>query len=144
MSLTIRVLFGLFISCLSVVAHVLSCIWLLCDPKDCSSPGSLVCGIVQARIMEWVAISYSRRFSISVQNTEFLCWGSRLSYLHLTFLNTRYSYHTWSNSDGQGCSTAQGPLLAILWIGCQSWTQWSKGSQEHESLVSVYYPEFNC
>ena len=23
-----------------------------------------------------------------MQNTEFLCWGSRLSYLHLTFLST--------------------------------------------------------
>ena len=31
-----------------------------CDPKDCSPPGSSVHGISQARILEWVAISYSR------------------------------------------------------------------------------------
>ena len=31
----------------------------LCDPMDCSPPGSSVCGIVQARILEWVAISFS-------------------------------------------------------------------------------------
>ena len=28
----------------------------LCDPMDCSPPGSSVCGILQARILEWVAI----------------------------------------------------------------------------------------
>ena len=27
----------------------------LCDPMDCSSPGSFVHGILQARILEWVA-----------------------------------------------------------------------------------------
>ena len=29
----------------------------LCDPMDCSPPGSFVRGILQARILEWVAIS---------------------------------------------------------------------------------------
>ena len=32
----------------------------LCDPMDCSPPGSPVHGILQARIPEWVAISLSR------------------------------------------------------------------------------------
>ena len=32
----------------------------LCDPVDCSPPGSSVRGILQARILEWVAISSSR------------------------------------------------------------------------------------
>ena len=31
-----------------------------CDPMDCSPPGSSVHGISQARILEWVAISFSR------------------------------------------------------------------------------------
>ena len=35
----------------------------LCDPMDCCLPGSSVHGIVQARILEWVAISFSRRSS---------------------------------------------------------------------------------
>ena len=30
------------------------------DPKDCSPPGSSVHGILQARILEWVAIAFSR------------------------------------------------------------------------------------
>ena len=32
----------------------------LCNPMDCSPPSSSVHGIFQARILEWVAISYSR------------------------------------------------------------------------------------
>ena len=32
----------------------------LCDPMDCSPPGSSVHGILQARILEWVAILFSR------------------------------------------------------------------------------------
>ena len=32
----------------------------LCDPMDCSWPGSSVHGILQARILEWVAIPFSR------------------------------------------------------------------------------------
>ena len=32
---------------------------ILCDPMDCSMPGSSVHGIFQARILEWVAISSS-------------------------------------------------------------------------------------
>ena len=30
----------------------------LCDPKDCTPPGSSVHGIVQARILEWIAIIF--------------------------------------------------------------------------------------
>ena len=30
----------------------------LCDPMDCSPPGSSLHGILQARILEWVAISF--------------------------------------------------------------------------------------
>ena len=35
----------------------------LCDPMDCSPPGSSVHRISQARILEWVAISFCRRSS---------------------------------------------------------------------------------
>ena len=32
----------------------------LCDPMDCSLPGSYLHGILQARVLEWGAISFSR------------------------------------------------------------------------------------
>ena len=38
------------------VAH--SCL-TLCDAVDCSLPGSTVHGILQARVLAWVAISFS-------------------------------------------------------------------------------------
>ena len=37
--------------------------WFICDPVDCSPPGSSVHGISQARILEWVAIPFSRELS---------------------------------------------------------------------------------
>ena len=45
---------------LVVVVQLLSRVWLFCNLMDCSSPGSSVHGILQARILEWVAISFSR------------------------------------------------------------------------------------
>ena len=36
----------------------LSHVWLFVTPMDCSLPGSSVHGILQARILEWVSISY--------------------------------------------------------------------------------------
>ena len=47
---------------LCLVAY--SCL-TLCNPKDYSLPGSSVHGILQARILEWVAISFSRGSSWS-------------------------------------------------------------------------------
>ena len=45
--------------CVCVSSVTQSCL-TLCDPTDCSPPGSSVHGIFQARILEWVAISYSK------------------------------------------------------------------------------------
>ena len=46
----------------------------LCDPMDCSPPGSSVQGIFQARILGWVAISSSRGSSLTQgQNSCLLC-----------------------------------------------------------------------
>ena len=45
---------------LLVVILLLSCVWLLCGPRDCSLPGSFLHGISEARILEWVAISCSK------------------------------------------------------------------------------------
>ena len=46
--------------CVCVCMCMLSCVWLFCDPMDCSPPGSSVRGIFQPRILEWFAISSSR------------------------------------------------------------------------------------
>ena len=42
----------------SVMVYLLSHVWL-CDPMDCSPPGSSVCGIFLSRVLEWIVISSS-------------------------------------------------------------------------------------
>ena len=42
----------------------------LCDPVDCSPPGSSVHGILQARTQEWVAMLFSRGSSQSRGQTQ--------------------------------------------------------------------------
>ena len=49
----------------------------LCDPVDCSLPGSSIHGILQARILEWVAISFSRGSSRPRGRTQVSCTGGR-------------------------------------------------------------------
>ena len=44
---------------LAAAAKSLQSCLILCDPIDDSPPGSTVSGILQARILEWVAISFS-------------------------------------------------------------------------------------
>ena len=44
-----------------------------CDPMDCNLPGSSVHGVSQARILEWVAISFSRGSSWLRDQTQVSC-----------------------------------------------------------------------
>ena len=52
----VSLLFLFLVECVSVAQSCLT----LCDPMDCSPPDSSVHGILQARILEWVAIISSR------------------------------------------------------------------------------------
>ena len=56
----------------------------LCDPVDCSPPGSSVYGILQARILEWVAISFSRGSSQPRDWTRVSCIAGRCFILWAT------------------------------------------------------------
>ena len=49
----------------------------LCDPVDCSSPGSSAHEILQARILERVAIPFSRRSSWPRNRTQVSCISGR-------------------------------------------------------------------
>ena len=48
---------------LCVSVQLLSRVQHFCNPFECSPPGSSVHGILQARIVEWVAMSFSRTSS---------------------------------------------------------------------------------
>ena len=61
----------------------------LCDPMDCSLPGSSIHGIFQARVLEGVAISFSRRSSQPRGWTQVSCIVGR----HFTIWATREVTH---------------------------------------------------
>ena len=64
-----------------VVVLLLSHVQLFCDPMGCSLPGSSVHGISQARILEWVAISFSKGSSWPRDQTLISCIGKQILYL---------------------------------------------------------------
>ena len=78
------------------------CVWwcaqlhpTLCDPMDCSPPGSSVRGIFQTRILEWVAMPSSRGSSRSRDGTGVSCVsciGRRSLYHHATWEATFCMY----------------------------------------------------
>ena len=45
----------------------------LCDPMDCSVAGSSVHGIFQTRILEWVAVAFSKGSSQPRDQTQVSC-----------------------------------------------------------------------
>ena len=49
----------------------------LCDPVNCSLPGSSVHGVVQARILEWVTIAFSRGSAQPRDRTQVSCIAGR-------------------------------------------------------------------
>ena len=53
-------LWWLMLSWALCVCEVAQSCLTLCNPVDCSLPGSSLHGILQARILEWVSISFSR------------------------------------------------------------------------------------
>ena len=87
----------------------------LCDPRDCSLPGSFIHGVFQARVLEWVATSLSRRSSWPRDWTRVSCSVGR----HFTTREV----------------TVQGPLKSCPWISrqrpsyaalCESASPWSQ------------------
>ena len=75
------------------VCQSLGCVWL-CDPMDCSPPGSSVHGILQARTLGWAAISFSRGSSWPRAQT----WISYVEGQFLTdLLSSSVLLHKFSN-----------------------------------------------
>ena len=69
-------LFALFLFLPSIISPGLllfSQVWRFHNPIDCSLPGSSVHGISQARILEWIAISFSRGSSWPRNQTWVSC-----------------------------------------------------------------------
>ena len=66
----------------------------LCKPMDCSPPGSSIYGILQARILEWVAIPFSRGSSWTRDQTWVSCTAGRF----FTIWATRQAWNMYISS----------------------------------------------
>ena len=72
------------------------------DPTDCKLPGSSVHGILQARILEWVAISFSKGYDIKTNKQ-----GNKNCYYH----------GIW------GGGSANDKDFQAHWTHCDEWCQ---------------------
>ena len=73
----------------------------LCDPMDCSLPGFSVHGILQARGLKWVTISFSRGSSWPRDRTQVFHIGGRRFNLWAT-REARYASNHSPNADAHG------------------------------------------
>ena len=72
----------------------------LCDPMDCSLPCSTVHGIFQARVLEWVAIAFSRGSSQPEDQTRVSRIVGRCFTIRATREDLKYD-HKWTSRQKQ-------------------------------------------
>ena len=81
----------------------------LCNPKDCGPPGSSVCGILQASVLEWVAIPFPRGSSQPRDWTQVSCitgifftiWATRGLEIGVDWIKSVEEF--WKNSICVSC-----------------------------------------
>ena len=88
----------MYLLCVCICMHVcmlshFNCVQLFCDPMNCSLPGSSVPGTLQSRILELVAIPYSRGSSRSRDRAQISYVSALASGLYTT--NTAWWAHTY-------------------------------------------------
>ena len=111
-----------------------SCL-ILCDPMDCSLPGSSVHGIFQERVLEWVAISFSRGSSWPRDRTQVSCTAGR----RFTVWATREAQSTLTMSANLESSAVATGLKKFCFHSSQ------KESQCQNTLKLLYnFTHFTC
>ena len=98
----------------------------LCDPMDCSLPGSSVHGIFQARVLEWVAIAFSRGSSqlrdwpcVSCTEGRFFTNEPPKKPVHIPFL----FWDFWDPHISRSLGFLTIPLQVSWWMGSGEVTQ---------------------
>ena len=89
-----------------LLVQLLSPVLFFCNPVDHSPPVSSVCGISQARILEWIAISFSSRPSWPQDQTCIYCIAGGFFTTESPGLSTR-TVSQFSESPSNGDLTAR-------------------------------------
>ena len=116
----------------NLVAH-----WCLtlCEYMDCSPPGSPIHGILQARTLEWVAISFSMASSQHRDQTQVSCIAGRF-------------FTVWSTREAWGCPLLFWPWRsrsAPVWSGRSPWLwEWEISSSFISYLFLYLLSSLSC
>ena len=98
----------------------------LCIPMDCSPPGSSVLGILQVRILAWVAVPFSRGSSWFIDWTQVSCIAGRF-------------FTIWANKE---VLTMWGQ--ALKWLECRCKRFLTKTKNTNAFLSSFYISPREC
>ena len=129
-----------------------SVVWIefaLCDPMDCSLRGSSIHGIFQVRVLEWVAMSFSRgspqlrdrtRVS-SIASSWFYCLSHQV-FSNLNFMFSRTTFQgivgltlTILRGRGKGHQCTLDQIL-VIWKKTEEYCEWfsTSGSLDDSHL----------
>ena len=124
---------------------------VLCDPMDYSLPGSSVQGILQARILEWVAMPFSWDLPDPVIESQVSCTASRCFTIWATreaplqrkvILNSEWSFH--NKSTGKCLDPLPHHLsscilrISVFESSCSIWPE--KAMAPHSSTLAWKIP----
>ena len=101
----------------------------LCDPMDCSPPGSSVHGILQARILEWVAMPSSRDLpDWGVEPvSHYVSWVGRQALYHWQGPNQKTGFRVSNPRDNRGWDGWMASLTRWTWVWVNFGIWWWTG-----------------
>ena len=118
-------------------AWLLSHDLLFCNPMDCSPPGSFVQGISQARILEWVVISFSRGSSPPRDQIHISC----VSCIAVEFFTTKSSGKPYFI---QSANSVYASIPISQFIPPHHFPPWEKEIQKKRGDIYVYKADSLC
>ena len=123
-----------------VVVWSLSYVWLFCDPMDCSPAGSSVHRISQARILERIAISFSRASSWPRDWSHVSCIAGRFFTIEPpeSPIFTLFSFYSWGCSTG--CWAPSKCSVDSFFINLKNVMYWNNYRSYQPSTKSSVYP----
>ena len=107
----------------------------LCNPMDCSLPGFSVCGISQARILEWVAMP-STRGSIQTRDQNCISYVVLLCrrFLAPVHLGSSFLGSSWGLRDRVACLS----LTAHNWPSQDSRSQIQAAASQPQGFPTLF------